>query len=183
MALNEIGAQADEALSELRDLARGIFPPLLADRGLARALHAHLSKQHPSATLETDAAANARFPPEVETAVYFCCREALQNAAKYAPDAQLSVRLEVADGALQFAIIDNGPGFDPAISDRGSGLHGMADRVAAVGGTLHVDAMPGRGTTVRGWVPVADRRGQEAEPRAADHNVSNASTPNSALDR
>ena len=91
----------------------------------------------------------------VETAVYFTCLEALQNAAKHAPEALVDVDLSLVDGELRFAVVDDGPGF--VTGDRaghGSGLVGMADRLGAVGGTVTVTSAPGAGTTVSGRVPV-----------------------------
>jgi signal transduction histidine kinase len=86
--------------------------------------------------------------------VYFCCLEALQNAAKHADGAPVRVRLAREDGILAFAVHDDGPGFDPARGPRGSGLLGMADRMAALGGELVVDSAPGCGTTIGGRVPL-----------------------------
>ena len=153
--LGEVGDQAREALGTLRDLARGIYPPALADRGLPAALEAHLAKARPSATLEADlSVASARYTPEVEAAVYFCCQEALQNCAKHAGSAPVTVRLAVDDGWLVFTVADAGPGFElTAARHVGSGLQNMADRLAALGGILEVRSQPGEGTTVVGRVP------------------------------
>ena len=153
--LDELDGQAREALETLRDLARGIYPPLLADRGLVAALGAHLARTRPGAAVEAGPGlAGARFAPRLEAGVYFCCLEALQNAAKHAPGAPVRVRLAREDGALAFAVEDGGPGFDPGRGPPGSGLVGMADRVAALGGALRVESAPGRGTTVAGRVPL-----------------------------
>ena len=92
----------------------------------------------------------------VEVAVYFCCLEALQNVAKHAPDARVTIGLATADGALFFTVVDDGPGFDPAAAARGAGLTNMADRLGAVGGTLRIRSSPGAGTEVSGRVPVGD---------------------------
>ena len=92
----------------------------------------------------------------VEVAVYFCCLEALQNVAKHAPDASVTIGLATVDGALFFTVADDGPGFDPAAADRGAGLTNMADRLGAVGGTLRIRSSPGAGTEVSGRVPVGD---------------------------
>jgi signal transduction histidine kinase len=106
-------------------------------------------------SLDVDAeATGARYAPEVEAAVYFCVLEALQNCAKHAPDAAVRVSLSSTAEWLRFAIADHGPGFEPDVARRGSGLQGMADRVAALGGTLHVQSAPGQGTTVTAGVPV-----------------------------
>jgi signal transduction histidine kinase len=97
-----------------------------------------------------------RFPQEVEAAVYFCCLEALQNAAKHAGEgARATVTIERRDDGLSFTVADDGVGFDPAgPAGRGHGFVNMGDRVGAIGGTLEVDSAPGRGTRVSGVVPI-----------------------------
>src|SRR6266542_1946952 len=113
--LEEVSLQANEALGTLRDLARGIFPTALADRGLAAALEAHVAKVSPRPTFETDAVLGTRrFTPELEAGVYFCILEALQNCSMYAPDAPARVELASDDGWLVFSVTDQGPGFDQA---------------------------------------------------------------------
>ncbi len=93
--------------------------------------------------------------PEVEATVYFCCLEAIQNAAKHAgPGAQVSVRLWEQDGTLLFEVRDDGRGFDPHASGGGAGLANMRDRVGALGGQLRLDAAAGRGAAVIGGVPL-----------------------------
>jgi signal transduction histidine kinase len=86
--------------------------------------------------------------------VYFCALEALQNITKYAGASRATVRLSCSDGSLQFTITDDGTGFDTATTREGTGLQGMADRLAALGGTLHIRSQPGQGTTVTGRLPV-----------------------------
>jgi signal transduction histidine kinase len=119
--LDDVGVQAAEALGSLRDLARGIFPPPLADQGLVAALEAHLVRMLPTARFESDRlASDQRFPLEVETAVYFCCLEALQNCAKNAPGTAIRISLgSLDDDVLTFSAWDEGPGFDPASSTLG----------------------------------------------------------------
>ncbi|MGZ5344401.1 MAG: sensor histidine kinase [Actinomycetota bacterium] len=95
-----------------------------------------------------------RYPQEIESALYFCCLEALQNVAKYAHATHAEVRLSGTAGAIAFGVIDDGDGFDTGSADRGSGLRGMEDRLDAVGGTLEVRSRPGIGTTLTGRVPV-----------------------------
>ena len=95
-----------------------------------------------------------RYPPDVESTIYFCTLEAITNAAKYAGTDAVAVRLRQDDGRLDFAITDSGHGFDPATAPHGSGIRGMSDRVEAVGGSLSVTSRPGEGTTVAGSVPV-----------------------------
>jgi signal transduction histidine kinase len=149
--LSELQAEATSALEDLRDLARGIYPPLLADRGLPVALEAQARKAAVHVSVETDGV--GRYPPDVESALYFCCLEALQNVAKYAHATHAEVRLSASGGELAFEVIDDGDGFDPGSTRRGSGLEGMADRLDAIGGTLEVQSRPGMGTTVTGRVP------------------------------
>ncbi|HZB78404.1 MAG TPA: ATP-binding protein, partial [Actinomycetota bacterium] len=95
-----------------------------------------------------------RYPADVEATVYFCTLEALQNVAKYAAADRTMIRLSQSNGSLIFEVVDDGQGFDPDQVTVGSGLQGMADRLAAVGGSLEVRSAPGRGTTVAGRVPV-----------------------------
>jgi len=143
---------ARAALDDLRDLARGIYPPLLADQGLVPALQAQARKASLPVTVE--AFAVQRYPQDTEATVYFCALEALQNITKYAGASRATVRLSCSDGSLQFTITDDGTGFDTATTRDGTGLQGMTDRLAALGGTLHIHSQPGHGTTVTGRLPV-----------------------------
>jgi signal transduction histidine kinase len=149
--LADLQADTTDALENLRDLARGIYPPLLADKGLPAALEGHARKVHLPVTVETDGL--GRYPQEVEAAVYFCCLEALQNIAKYADASHVSVNLSTEAGQLNFTVIDDGKGFDPGSKPPGSGLQGMADRMEALGGMLEVHSEPGTGTSVVGHIP------------------------------
>jgi signal transduction histidine kinase len=149
--LADLQAETAEALANLRDLARGIYPPLLADKGLPAALEAHARKVPMPVTVEAEGL--GRYPQEVEAAVYFCCLEALQNVAKYAEAASATVSLSAKAGDLNFVVIDDGKGFDPGAMPPGSGLQGMADRLEAQGGTLEVRSEPGTGTIVTGRIP------------------------------
>jgi signal transduction histidine kinase len=151
----EVRGQASEALGTLRDLARGIYPPALAEHGLGAALEGHITKIIPMARLESDATAAARrYAPEVEAAAYFCVLEALQNCAKHAPQASVRVCLDALPANLTFEVTDDGPGFEPAQAHTGTGLQGMADRLAAMGGSLAIRSAPGQGTTVAGTLPI-----------------------------
>ena len=150
----ELRAGLRAALDDLRALARGIYPPLLADQGLSAALHAQAGKAPLPVEIEADGI--GRYPREAEAAAYFCILEALQNVAKYARASRATVTLSCPDGHLGFTVTDDGDGFDPAEATHGTGLQGMADRLAAVGGTLRVDSAPGSGTTVSGTLPVAE---------------------------
>jgi len=145
--------EAEEALRELRDLAHGIYPPLLADLGLRAALEAQARKAAVPVTIE--AAGVGRYPQQVEAAVYFCILEALQNVAKYARATAARITLGRDGHHLAFTVEDDGQGFDPAATARGTGVQGMSDRMAALGGSLEVVSAPGHGTLVTGRVPAA----------------------------
>jgi signal transduction histidine kinase len=149
--LAELKSDAADALENVRDLARGIYPPVLADHGLAAALEAQARKA--PVPVRLDANGSGRYPSEIEAAVYFCCLEALQNVAKYAGANEAIVRLGRSNGDLTFEVVDDGQGFDRATAG-GSGLTNMRDRVEAVGGALIVTSTPGSGTTIRGRIPV-----------------------------
>ncbi|HLB62949.1 MAG TPA: sensor histidine kinase [Actinomycetota bacterium] len=148
----QLRAAADDALENLRDLARGIYPPLLADQGLAAALEAQARKAPVPTKVEADGV--ARYAQEIESAIYFSCLEALQNVAKYAGASKASIRLTATDRELAFGVSDDGVGFDPSATRYGTGLQGMADRLEAIGGTLTIESEPGRGTSVTGRVRV-----------------------------
>jgi signal transduction histidine kinase len=146
--LDELKSDADEALETLRDLARGIYPPLLADKGLRVALESQARKTTVPVTVEADAI--GRYAQDVEAAVYFCVLEALQNIQKYANASRVLLRVREADGIVSFEVSDDGQGFDAAGVQRGSGLSNMEDRLDALGGTLQVTSSPGHGTSVHG---------------------------------
>jgi len=150
---SQLKSDADEAMETLRDLARGIYPPLLADRGLVAALQGQARKAPVAVDVEADGI--GRYAQDVEATVYFCCLEALQNIAKYAQATAATVTLRATTGCLSFAVRDNGAGFDPATVARGSGLQNMSDRLDALGGSLEVTSAPGGGTTVHGRLPVS----------------------------
>ena len=150
--LADIQTETQEALETLRDLARGIYPPLLADKGLVAALDAQARKA--AVPVEVEADGVGRYPQELEAVAYFCCLEALQNVAKYAGASRAVVRLSEDGGRLMFEVEDDGSGFEPGATRYGTGLQGMADRLDAVRGSLEVRSAPGRGTTVVGRLPV-----------------------------
>jgi signal transduction histidine kinase len=150
--LAELGEVTQSALDDLRDLARGIYPPLLADRGLTMALETQAKKSPIDVRVQSEAI--ERYPPETEAAVYFCSLEALQNTAKYAEATSATVRLWQDDGLLSFVVTDDGSGFDPTQTGYGTGLQGIADRLSALGGSLKVESEPGAGTTITGRLPV-----------------------------
>ena len=153
--LDSLQGAAGEALEELRDLARGIYPPLLADKGLAAALESQARKAAVPTTVESENI--GRYPRDVESAIYFCTLEALNNVAKYAEANHADVRLAQENGHLIFTVHDDGRGFDRDATTFGTGLQGMIDRLDAVGGDLRVTSNPGAGTTVTGRVPARNR--------------------------
>ncbi|HVF08937.1 MAG TPA: sensor histidine kinase [Actinomycetota bacterium] len=150
--LSVIQIDTGAALDDLRDLARGIYPPLLADKGLQAALEAQARKAAMPITIEADGI--GRLPQDVEAAIYFSALEALQNTAKYADAHAVTVSLERVDGGVGFTVRDDGRGFEPSARSFGTGLQGIADRLGALDGELDVQSAPGSGTTVRGRVPV-----------------------------
>jgi signal transduction histidine kinase len=150
--LEQLRTDTTQALDDLRDLARGIYPPLLADQGLAVALVAQARKA--TFPIEVSADGAGRYPQAIEAAVYFSCLEAIQNAAKYAHATRVEIRLSHSNRALTFEVADDGDGFDPAARPPGSGLTNMRDRLDALGGALEVRSAPGSGTTLTGRIPV-----------------------------
>jgi signal transduction histidine kinase len=156
--LAQIGTDLQEAVQELRNLAHGIYPPLLMDRGLAEALSAAAGR----AALPTGVEAEGigRYPQAMEAAVYFCCLEAMNNAGKHAgADATICVTVGCRDGEVRFEISDDGAGFDSARAAEGQGFVNMRDRVGAYGGELVVESAPGRGACVRGHLPAGPAAG------------------------
>jgi signal transduction histidine kinase len=144
---------ADEALETLRDLARGIYPPLLAQKGLAAALTSQAGKA--TLPVHVDADGVGRYPQETEAALYFCTLEALQNVQKYAVASAATVRLRADEKQLLVEVTDDGRGFDVTAVTRGAGLTNMEDRLDALGGTLQIQSTPGVGTTLRASVPIS----------------------------
>jgi signal transduction histidine kinase len=150
--LEDLGAAVQETIRELRELAHGIYPPLLVDSGLAEALRTIANRSPLDVDLST--AEIGRYPADVEAAVYFCCLEALQNAAKHAREAHVTVRIWEESGGLLFVVGDDGPGFDVRLAKRGHGFTNMSDRLGAVGGSVRWESELGKGTTIWGSVPV-----------------------------
>jgi signal transduction histidine kinase len=152
-SLTELHDDVDRALAELRDLAHGIYPAILESEGLPGALREATQRAGIPATLECDGA--QRYPPELEAAVYFCCLEALQNAAKHAGDgARATIRLSERNSAMRFEVADNGAGFDSTKAQTSAGLQNMTDRIGALGGNLTIDSQPGAGATLTGTIPL-----------------------------
>ena len=150
--LDELAGDADESLNTLRELARGIYPPLLAEQGLATALEAQGRRSPIPVELSTDGA--GRYRPDLEAAIYFCCLEALQNAAKYSGASRVHIQLSQQNGELAFAVKDDGRGYDAARVKPGAGVQNMMDRIEALGGQLEIKSAVGAGTVVTGRVPV-----------------------------
>jgi len=150
--LEELQADTGDALQTLRDLARGIYPPVLADKGLVQALEAH-ARRCP-VPVSIDVGRVSRHDADVEAAVYFCCLEAIQNAVKHSGRGPIEVVLEELNERLGFRVTDSGPGFDPELASSGTGLQHMEDRVAAVGGALEIRASVNGPVVVEGWIPV-----------------------------
>jgi signal transduction histidine kinase len=150
--LLEITQSVEAALAEVREVAHGLHPPLLTESGLPTALRRF--REHAASPPEVAAVGVGRYPPEIESAVYYCCLEAIQNATKHGGrGVHVSVALAEEDGHLTFRVVDDGPGF--AVDEvRGHGLQNMEDRLGALGGRLTIATAPGRGTTISGHVPV-----------------------------
>ena len=150
--LRGLGSEVEDAIDEVRSLARGIYPAALADRGLVDALRAAALLSPLPATLL--AAGVGRYSREIETTAYFCCLEALQNAAKHAHGASAAV-IDLSDnGTLRVEVRDDGAGFDPASTPRGAGFVNMRDRLSAVAGKLVTDSSPGKGTRIVVTIPL-----------------------------
>ncbi len=152
--LQRVRTELQEAIRELRDLAHGIYPALLTERGLTAALPAAGRRTSTPCTVQV--AGVDRLPRRVEAAVYFCCVEAMHNADKHADADLIAVRVDGRVDEVTFTVIDDGRGFDPASARGGLGLTGMGDRVRAAGGEFTLTSAPGCGTTVAGRIPYAD---------------------------
>lgn len=157
--VTEIASDTEHAIETLTDLVRGIYPPVLEAEGLPAAISAQAARH--TAEVQVRAENVERYDRDVEAAVYFTILEALQNVAKYAGARTVTVTLSGGMERLSFTVSDDGAGFDLATVTAGSGTQNMADRLATVGGTLHITSAPGQGTTVRGSVPA---RAREPEP-------------------
>ena len=153
-ALADVRELIEGALANLRNLSQGIYPPVLAERGVVAALRAQAKPAGMKTTVSSRGV--ERLDPAIEAAIYFCCLEAVQNAAKHGAR-NTSVKLELAGRQLRFTVTDDGPGFDPATAVRGSGLHNMEDRIAAVGGRFEIRSSPGAGSMITGSVPAGPK--------------------------
>jgi signal transduction histidine kinase len=153
--IEQVAEQIDIAESILAETAMGVSSPLLAEVGLVRALEKELASGQPPVAVDA-CDVDDRFPHDVESAVYFCCLEAVNNARKHAPGATIDVRLCTEDGRLRFTVQDDGPGWDQCrvTGSPGRGLRNVTARISAVGGRIEVRSAPGQGTTVEGSVPL-----------------------------
>jgi signal transduction histidine kinase len=153
--VTEARGEVEEALTELREVAHGIYPPALGRWGLARALELVASRY--SGRVEVVDASGGRFRPEVEAAMYYCAMEAVQNASKHAGEsAHISITLYTDADELRLEVRDDGSGFDPAAVDGGIGLENMRDRLGAIGGHVEIDSQPGHGTLVAAAAPIGE---------------------------
>ena len=150
--LDAIQEAAEAALDELRTLARGIYPSSLRDHGPAAALRA--LAQRSAVPIRVIDEGIGRAPAAVEATIYFCAREAIQNATKHAgPRASVTATLAPRSGAIDLTISDDGVGISPGAASTGSGIRGMHDRIEAVGGRLEIFSGPGLGTCIRASIP------------------------------
>jgi signal transduction histidine kinase len=160
--LATLGGDFDDVLADLRSVAHGIYPPLLADEGLPAALQDAARRAVVPVALDLQDV--GRLQEDREAAIYYCCLEALQNVAKHAGDsAVVTLRLWRDERAVRFSIVDNGAGFVRRPRLHGAGLTNMSDRIGAVGGSLVIQSAPGEGTTIEG------RLGVSADERVEDH--------------
>jgi signal transduction histidine kinase len=150
--LQEMQSELGDALDSLRNLARGVYPPLLEAEGLKAALRARARQVPISIDVQCGP---ERYPRELEGAVYFCCSEALQNLTKHSRATRGSVRVWCEDGRLCFEVGDNGRGLDPTRAKSGGGLQNISDRLDVLGGVVDVSSAPGTGARVAGWVPLS----------------------------
>ena len=152
--LAELAEDVDATLDEVRALAQGIYPPLLQAEGLTGALRAAARRSPIPASVHCT---GARYPVEVESAIYFCCLEALQNAGKHTdPSARATVRVSSSDGVLRFKVEDTGQGFDVRAARAGMGIANMTERMAAIGGDIRIVSHPQQGTVVSGWATMEE---------------------------
>lgn len=149
--LAELDHELIEAIDDLRDLARGIYPPLLGQRGLGEALRAAARRGTIPVTVSCSGV--GRYAPEIEAAIYFSCLEAVHNATKHANPSTIEVTVRQGS-RLEFSVVDDGIGFDPTTVQLGSGLMNVVDRLGSIGGELTIRSAPGDGTHIGGAVAV-----------------------------
>jgi signal transduction histidine kinase len=151
--LDRVGGHVEDALDEVREVSHGLYPPVLSDWGIVAALER--TRVPADVALELRATGIGRYPAELESAVYYCCLEAIQNATKHGgPGVRISIELrEDADG-LSFEVRDDGPGFEASAASGGMGLQNMRDRVGALDGRLTITRAGNHGTIVSGAIPL-----------------------------
>ena len=164
--LAALEAEADQALQAVKELARGIFPPLLTAQGVPAALAARARLSAVDTTVTAEGV--GRYSPDVEGAVYFCCLDAIQNAVTHAQPTRIRISLEQDGDLLVFTVADDGRGFHESSIQEGTGLQNMRDRLDVLGGRLGIDSRPGQGTAVLGKIPAApiDSPGNALHPDA-----------------
>lgn len=148
--LDVLAGEVDAAVRSLRELARGLQPPILEQAGVAVALRAYVRDLPVTVSVVADV---GRYSRAVESAVYFCCLEAVQNAIRHSHAGSVSVELAAGDTLLRFCVHDDGVGFDRHLVTAGTGLANIDDRVSALGGRTSIDTAPGQGTRVSAEVP------------------------------
>jgi signal transduction histidine kinase len=199
--LDQIATQIENAETVLARTATGVSSAVLTERGLAAALVDDFSGAEPPVVMDFDGVVSQRrFDPDVESAVYFCCLESVNNARKFADGAPIQVTVGLTADELQFTIRDDGPGFEPTDTEgTGRGMRNLIARVRKVGGDLTIDSAPGKGTTVRGAVPMSTppkalddeppdsgdrdpqpRAGWTAKPRVSPGTSANTYPPSTA---
>lgn len=151
-ALEELRSDLDAALDDIRTTSRGLYPPLLADRGLEPALRSHVRTVPVPVTINSTL--DGRWSREVEAAAYFCTLEALQNVCRYAMASRAVVSLDHIGEVMRLEVEDDGQGFDPTRVPTGSGLANIADRADALGGRVEIRSAQGDGTTIVIELPV-----------------------------
>jgi two-component system, NarL family, sensor kinase len=165
-AIESVAADADAAIRVLRDLARGLYPPALAEQGLEAALRARARDVPLPVT--TRVRGLGRYDRNVEATAYFCCLEAIHNACRHANASRLDIDLVEDGGSLAFAVTDDGGGFDPDTTPWGSGLANIRDRIAAAGGDLEIASSPTDGTRIRGRIPIGSAEVTDRQPAVSD---------------
>ena len=182
--LEQIVGQIDTAEAVLAETATGVSSATLAERGVVETLRHETAG--PGSTVTVDSAgvpSGRRWGTDVESAVYFCCLEAVNNARKHAPGAAITITFAEVGGVLRFSVRDDGPGFTPAPPGSGPnrGMRNVATRITAVGGTVALESAPGRGTTVAGSIPLADA--PAPDPAAPDPPTGPITLPEVASQR
>ena len=181
-SLRQLRDEVDRSLEDIRSLARGIYPAVLSDHGLAAAVRSAALRSTVPTSVHVDGLTD--YPQEISTAVYLCCVEALQNVAKHARGATgAQIVLEESNSVLRFSVSDDGAGFVASQARVGAGIINMQDRMATVGGELTVRSRPGDGTVVRGRVPLSVTAHSPAAHSPADQRHSQPSRPARPLPR